>query len=157
MAAKEGDENWGKLAANKAPSIIRELCDDPVKAGRPVIHDPSAHMAEIVTRLMTGESLQMITADPAMPSLRTVNRWMAKDDDFTDAVRRARQIGVHALMDAAVNIASGGVHSTGSIERDKLLCSVIKWIVAKRDPENAPYLLANRGIIITLTQDDTEW
>ena len=156
MAAKSGDENWGKLAASKAPSMIRELCDDPRSRGRPVIHDPSQYQAEIVTRLMTGESLPMICTGPAMPSLRTVNRWMADDDEFTEAVNRARQLGVNALMDAAVSIASGGAHSTGSVERDKLLCGVIRWIVAKRDPDKAPYL-CDRSITISIDPSDADW
>lgn len=137
MAAKDGDENWSKLAAKTAP-IIAERLRAP-GAGRPQVYDRNKVQAEIVTRLCCGESLPvMCQADESLPSLSTINAWMAADRDFADAVKSARQVGVETLMDACYSIAAGEALSTGSIERDKLLCSVIKWIVAKRDPANAP-------------------
>ena len=154
MAAKEGEGNWGKLAAATAPAIIKGLCDDTAGRGRPTVHEQAEHEAEIVTRLCVGESLPMICTSAEMPSLRTVNRWLAADPDFAATVRYAREIGVQALMDAAMDIASGGAKSTGSVERDKLLCSVIRWIVAKRDPENAPR--NGSRIVISLNADDLD-
>lgn len=160
MAAKQGDENIGRIMAAQAPALIRELCADTRARGRPlgsVNHDPAEYQTEIVTRLCAGESLQMICVDDTMPSLRTVNRWLASDDDFADAVEGARAIGVNALMDACLSVAGGGTHSTGSVERDKLLVGVIRWIVAKRDPDNSPHALKAAQFFVAVSPDDGEW
>lgn len=152
-------DNFAITASSQAPSIIKQLCDDPVRRGPRAIHHLEIVGPDIVHRLCGGESLQQICADPALPSIRTVNRWIADHNDFADAVRNARKIGVEALMDAAVNIASGGVHSTGSIERDKLLCSVLKWIVSKRDPEHSQFATNAIQIIMPANSSDdiTQW
>jgi hypothetical protein len=153
-----GKESFGKVASEVAPALVRQIGQEPRGRGQPPI-DPSAYQAEIVTRLCTGESLSMICVDAAMPSLRTVNQWLATDPEFKDAVNGARAIGINTLMDAAYSIASGWAHSTGSIERDKLLCSVIKWIVAKRDPDNAPsiHLHGGTGIHVVIAPDHGDW
>lgn len=160
MAAKQGDENIGRIMAAQAPALIRELCSDTRTRGRPIgsaNYDPVQYQTEIVTRLCAGESLQMICVDDTMPSLRTVHRWLASDDDFADAVEGARAIGVNALLDACLSVAGGGTHSTGSVERDKLLVGVIRWIVAKRDPDNAPNKFSARQIFINIDPDNSEW
>lgn len=137
MAAKKGDKNWGRLAASTAPQIIEEIRAQSV--GRPLVYDRDQVKAEIVTRLCCGESLAMICrGDESMPALSSINAWIAADKDFAEAVSNARQVGVETLVDACYSIAAGEDLSTGSIERDKLLCAVIKWIVAKRDPANTP-------------------
>jgi hypothetical protein len=135
MPAKRGSENWGRKAADAATDAIIHI-QDGRERGRPVIHDPAQYQAEIVSRLMTGESLVMICRDPDMPSLRTVNRWQADDAQFKQAVQQGKALGTETLMDAAYTIAAGGPLSTGSVERDKLLISVIRWIAEKRDPQN---------------------
>ena len=101
----------------------------------------------------------MVCVDATMPSLRTVNRWIAEDPDFCDAVAGGRAVGVNTLMDAAYSIASGSGHSTGSIERDKLLCSVIRWIVSKRDPDNAPsvHLHGMSSINVVISKEEADW
>lgn len=149
------NKNFAITASKNSHSIIKQLCADPVKRGPKTSHLPEIIGPDVVARLIDGESLQQICSDPAMPSIRTVNRWISSDNDFADAIRNARQIGSEALMDAAVNIASGGVHSTGNIERDKLLCSVLKWVVSKRDPEHIK--IGFQGVYINVSPDDMNW
>lgn len=149
------NKNFAITASKNSHSIIKQLCDDPIRRGPKTVHDPDIIGPDIVARLCDGESLQQVCIDPAMPSIRTVNRWMSADSDFADAVRNARQIGSNALMDAAVNIAAGGVHSTGSIERDKLLCSVLKWVVSKRDPDHIKF--EHGSVFINIGADEADW
>lgn len=151
MAAKSGSENWGRVAADTVPVIIEKV--RAKGAGRPLVYEREQTQAEIVTRLCTGESLPMICKGPLMPALSTVNGWIAKDDGFSTAIANARLIGTDTLVDACYSIAAGDELSTGSIERDKLLCSVIKWIVAKRDPANSPNNWRN---IIIVGPEDTD-
>lgn len=148
--------NWGTVAAKAAPGLVKKLASAPEGPGRPIVHDPDKFQAEIVTRLVSGESLRMICRDETMPSLRTVNRWLAIDSDFADAVERGRQIGIWTLMDAVYDIASGGELSTGTVERDQLLCSVIKWVCGKRDPDTWRGLTAER-LTIVLRDDETRF
>lgn len=136
MSAKEGDGNWSKKASATVPEIVNSV--KQAGAGRPAVFNINEVKAEIVTRLCTGESLPMICKDSSMPSLSYVNKWISGDPEFSENVKNARKIGADTLVDACYSIAAGEALSTGSIERDKLLCSVIKWIVAKRDPDNAP-------------------
>lgn len=153
MPAKRGHENWGRLASDTSVDAIVHITDQTGERGRPVVHDPASHQAEIVGRLLSGESLAMICCDVTMPSLRTVNRWQADDATFRGAVAQAKALGVETLMDAAYAIAAGPL-STGSVERDKLLISVIRWMAAKRDPEShAPM----RFISINIERDDGDW
>jgi hypothetical protein len=64
--------------------------NDQSKRGRP--SDYGAEIAQtICERLVDGESLRAICADPAMPARATVFRWLARNQEFRRSYALARQ------------------------------------------------------------------
>ena len=64
--------------------------NDQPNRGRPSYY--SAEIAEtICERLLNGESLRAICADPAMPARATVFRWLARNQEFRRSYALARQ------------------------------------------------------------------
>lgn len=144
----------GKQFSKASQTLIEAITSDTRPVGHPRLYDPDDYYADIIHRLTLGESLPMICKGSDMPSLRTVTKWMSGDDEFAEKVSQAKDLGIATLMDACFEIARGTAPlSTGSIERDKLLTSVIKWIVEKREGRSLREYHANR-ITITLENDD---
>ena len=138
--------------AKTAPKLIRALAKQRGIIGRPtgaVQFNPDDYIPDILTRLCCGESLAMICACNDMPSIRTVNTWMSSDDDFKTELDNAREIGVQTLTDAMMNIAAGDDLSTGLIERDRMMISVLKFIISKRDPAAISLRYSNLTFNIT--------
>ena len=64
--------------------------NDQPNRGRPSYY--SAEIAETICgRLVDGESLRAICADPAMPARATVFRWLARNQEFRRSYALARQ------------------------------------------------------------------
>jgi hypothetical protein len=77
---------------------------DQPKRGRPP--DYSAEIAEtICERLVNGESLRAICAEPAMPARATVFRWLASNQEFRQLYVLARQCQAEDLADEILKIA----------------------------------------------------
>jgi hypothetical protein len=78
--------------------------NDQPERGRP--SDYSAEIAETICgRLVDGESLRAICADPAMPARATVFRWLARNQEFRDLYVLARQCQAEDLADEILKIA----------------------------------------------------
>lgn len=147
----------GKRLSDQSKTLIGAISKG---AGRPVgtvKYDPDDYLPDILNRLICGESMATICQDESMPSLRTVTSWTSGNDVIAQQVNDAKDVGVSMLIDACFEIARGNEDfSTGSIERDKLLTSVIKWIVEKREGKALRTYHAN-NIQITLSGDDANW
>jgi len=64
--------------------------NDQANRGRPSYY--SSEIAETICgRLVDGESLRAICADPAMPARATVFRWLARNQEFRRSYALARQ------------------------------------------------------------------
>ncbi|APW37150.1 hypothetical protein RD110_08020 [Rhodoferax koreense] len=74
------------------------------KAGRPSKYTPEL-VAEICTRLSTGEPLAQICRDAHMPSDHTVRIWADGDEAISSAIARAREAGFDAIANACLEIA----------------------------------------------------
>ena len=104
------------------------------KRGQPYKATPEL-TDKVLSRLASGENLIDICNDKKMPCLRTVQNWKRADPDFREAFNLALHDNVDTLVAIMENIASGGSMSTGNVERDKLLITVIKWRAAKLHPD----------------------
>lgn len=60
---------------------------------------------ELLERTAKGETLMSITADPRMPSRRSVYDWIECDEEFATRFRAARARGVHGLVEECLKIA----------------------------------------------------
>jgi hypothetical protein len=78
--------------------------NDQPKDGRTSGND--AEIAEtICERVVSGESLRAICADPAMPARATVFRWLASNQEFRQLYALARQCQAEDLADEILKIA----------------------------------------------------
>ncbi|MFZ3358030.1 MAG: hypothetical protein WA177_04645 [Xanthobacteraceae bacterium] len=59
----------------------------------------------ICIRLINGESLRAICADPAMPAKVTVCRWLARNAEFRDQYAFARALQMERFGDEMLEIA----------------------------------------------------
>jgi hypothetical protein len=83
--------------------------------------------------LWTGETLSGICMDDHIPAYKNMVKWMEIHPDIEVLIEKAKARGTHALVDAMVDIISGGVLSTGDGQRDSELVKLIKWILGKRN------------------------
>jgi len=60
---------------------------------------------KVCERLLNGESLRAICADPAMPARATVFRWLARNQEFRQLYTLARQCQAEDLADEILKIA----------------------------------------------------
>src|SRR5271167_968748 len=123
--------------------------NDQPKRGRP--SDYSAEIAEaICDRLVNGESLRAVCADPAMPARATVFRWLASNQEFRHLYVLARQCQAEDLADEILKIADDSsrdyVKKTGAdgkvtwvfdkehFAHQRLKIKALKWIIARMPP-----------------------
>jgi hypothetical protein len=59
----------------------------------------------ICSRLINGESLRAICADPAMPAKATVCRWLARNAEFRSHYADAREMQRDRFADIMIEIA----------------------------------------------------
>src|SRR5687767_1291259 len=69
---------------------------------------PSSYTEEraeaVLERIVAGESLRKICADPEMPGERTVFQWLAAQPTFAQQYTRAREIQAHLIAEETRDI-----------------------------------------------------
>jgi len=104
----------------------------------------------ICNRLVGGESLRAICADPAMPGRATVFRWLAGNEEFRRSYALAREFRTEDLLDEILQIAddSSGdyvekvqpdgkvvtVPNPENIRHARLRIKARKWALARMTP-----------------------
>jgi hypothetical protein len=111
----------------------------------------SAEIAEtICERLINGESLRAICADPRMPAKATVFRWLARNQEFRRSYALARECQAEDLAFEILEIADDSsrdyVKKTGAdgkvawvfdkehFARQRLKIKALKWMLARMAP-----------------------
>lgn len=74
------------------------------KTGRPSKYSTEL-AAEICERLSNGEPLRQICRDDHMPAWQKIYEWMARDEELSGAIARARDQGYEAIAEEALIIA----------------------------------------------------
>jgi hypothetical protein len=98
---------------------------NPPKCGRSSGY--SAEIAEaICNRLVNGESLRAICADPAMPAKATVCRWLARNQEFRRRYALARECQAEDMVDEILEIADG---SSGDYVKKIGIDGKVTWVV----------------------------
>jgi hypothetical protein len=117
--------------------------------GRPVEYTAEIGMA-ICDRIVQGESLRTICADPGMPDKATVLDWIARHEEFRDEYAFTREDHAERLLYEGVEIArdSGGdrvekVRANGRVvmvanpkhlARCRLRIDVRCWVADRMEP-----------------------
>lgn len=86
----------------------------------------------IFERLCAGESMTDICADPTLPALMTVYRWLARVPEFREAVGLARQIQADRLAWAGWRMAEEAVPETAYLTDVRL--KHLRWFATKLWP-----------------------
>ena len=106
----------------------------------------------ICERLVCGESLRTICADPAMPDKATVFRWLAANEEFRDQYARAREAQADVIFDEILDIADDAsndwmerIDEAGKnvgwqlngdhVQRSRLRIDARKWMAGKLRPK----------------------
>ena len=121
------------ISQGVAPSQGEETPIAVKKTGRPSKYTP-AIAEEIAQRLSMGEPLRKICRDEHMPEWRTVYDWLAKDEDLSARVARAREVGHEAMAEETLVIADERPEinpiidsKTGEVIRIDLSSAYIQW------------------------------
>ena len=85
------------------------------------------HRDRILERLVDGESLSAICRDEGMPAVRTVQNWMADDEDFAARITRAREAGFLVRAERAVEKA----HEAKDAALGRLAFDAERWYLGK--------------------------
>ena len=85
----------------------------------------------ICARLIGGESLRTICADPAMPADRTVYQWLAKDETFAQQYARGREAQMEAMAADIMEISDEPATEPVEVQRNKLRVDTRRWLMSK--------------------------
>lgn len=97
--------------------------------GRPSVYS-QAVADEIITRVMEGQTLYVLTQARDMPTRDTIYRWMVKDKDFSDKYVAAAKLRRELKFESLEIIAD----SEPDVNRARLKVDVIKWQLSKEEP-----------------------
>ena len=119
-------------------------------AGAPTLYTPELAQ-RICERLIAGQSLRTICADPEMPSQPTVFQWITKHEAFAKQYARAREIQMEVMAEEILDIADDTRQDTRTIttqngktfevqnaewiNRCRLQVDTRKWLMSKLAPK----------------------
>lgn len=92
----------------------------------------------ICERIVAGESMRAICADPDMPAISTVFRWLSLNTQFSEQYARAKEEQAEAFADEIVRIADKDVPDEDTAvltARDRLRVDARKWVASKLKPK----------------------
>lgn len=108
------------------------MAKTPKPVGRPSLYVEEL-ADEICDRLIEGESMRTICADPHMPDRRTVLRWMDAREDFATSIARARAFQADYMDDLILETAMGCTSETSAADRVRI--DAFKWRASKLQPK----------------------
>ena len=113
--------------------------------GRPSTYSPEK-AKNIIEQLSDGVPLRVICRQEGMPAWRTVYDWIAKDEELSAHIARARDLGFDAIAEECLDIAddvSGDYVKNGEtmaynaehVQRSKLRIETRLKLLAKWNPK----------------------
>jgi hypothetical protein len=100
--------------------------------GGPVLQYCEETAAVVFDRVCAGEGLSRICADPDMPALSTVRRWMKLKPEFDAAIDLARDITADRTLDQGDDLCEAATPETAYLTRVRL--GQLRWKAAKLAP-----------------------
>ena len=113
---------------------------DPAKPGATSGYDIAIAEA-ICHRIVNGESLRSICADPAMPARATVFRWLARNQQFRELYVLARQCQAEDLADEILAIADD---SSRDYKKKIGADGKVTWVVDRQHIADQRLMIATR-------------
>ena len=101
---------------------------------------PDKYTKELATtlcaRIATGESLNHISQDPAMPHKTTIQKWLLEKAPFANQYTRAKEQLADQYAEEIIEIAdTADDSSTASLAKAKLQLDTRKWLAARLKPQ----------------------
>jgi hypothetical protein len=122
---------WVKRYAGFAQAYTRARAVGGLGMGRRSTFCPVTAQ-QIVARISEGETLTSISADPAMPPLRTIFDWRRADPDFGEAFAVAREAAAERLTDHGWDLAMEATTATAYLTHVRLL--QLRWMTMSLSP-----------------------
>lgn len=136
---------------HQAPAIAARTGIADMPGGRPSIFSEEL-AAEIIERMIDGESLRKICRDDHMPNAATVLKWVATDKfpGFAEQYARAMEARADALFEESFEIVDDGSNdwietndpenpgyrlNGEHVQRSKLRVEYRKWAASKMSPK----------------------
>lgn len=107
------------------------------KVGRPKGSDTRTPQIEqrIIDGLSEGIPLAVLCREKGMPHVSTVFRWAQEDEELSQSIARAREVGHDMIAHGTRQTARGKGDSTGDTHRDKLIVDTDLKLLAKWNPK----------------------
>lgn len=105
-----------------------------MSAGRPSLYSDEL-AARICEEVASGRSLRSICADDDMPECRTIFRWLAKHDRFSQQYAHACADRATAMAEETLEIADEECTDAVAAQRNRLRVDTRKWLLSKMAPK----------------------
>lgn len=109
---------------------------------KPRITRDESLVAEILERIMSGESVNVICSEPGMPARKTFYLWIIEDDALRERYEFALNSRTHAMAEDLLDIADMpvpttpmGTTDTGAVAKQRLQVDTRKWLLSKLAPK----------------------
>jgi len=106
---------------------------------------------QICQELMNGQPLTRICSKKELPSLATINRWIAKHPSFAKQITNARRVGTQYYLDKMIEELETMSAKDVGIVREKL--HHYRWLASKL----LPSLYGDKQEIIQDTKIQISW
>ena len=106
---------------------------------------------QICQELMNGQPLTRICSKKELPSLATINRWIAKHPSFAKQITNARRVGTQYYLDKMIEELETMSAKDVGIVREKL--HHYRWLSSKL----LPNLYGDKQEVIQDTKVTIEW
>ena len=137
------------MAEQPSKSVAKKTPPDKIKSSVPVAY--SEELADkICEQIAKGDTLNTLDLDPAFPSRSTIQRWLARDEDFRARYEQAREeraeIYVEQLRDVLKDLREERIDANAA----RAAWNILSWLASKdsprrysdkiihADPNNAP-------------------
>jgi hypothetical protein len=114
------------------------------KTGRPTSYTEELG-ALLCERLMSGESLRSICAEPDMPAASSVFLWLTKHPEFSEQYTHARLLQGETDADAVTDIGRRTLAGEYDPQAARVAIDALKWSASKRAPKKYGDKLAIGG------------
>ena len=106
---------------------------------------------QICQELMNGQPLTRICSKKELPSLATINRWIAKHPSFAKQITNARRVGCQYYLDKMIEELESVSAKDVGIVREKL--HHYRWLASKL----LPSLYGDKQEVVQDTKITIQW
>lgn len=134
------------MTEKKTRTVRKPMKAKPAIKGRPTLLNKAVCDA-FCERVASGESVRSICRDPEFPEMKTIFRWLSKNQDFRQQYDTAKEMGMAAMAEELLQIADDGSNDTyvdddgkprvdtDVIQRSRLRVDTRKWLMSKLAPK----------------------